>query len=103
MRVVLVLGPSFEQSVSRLGILAVFIALIGSTTATLLQKKIGSSIPLLAGTAYQYLASGFLLFIFATATGKTDIQWSVRFAGAMIWLIFVLSVGAILLAPLLNV
>lgn len=95
--VVLVLGPSFEQSVSRLGILAVFIALIGSTTATLLQKKIGSGIPLLAGTAYQYLASGFLLSIAAFATGATGIQWNVRFAGAMIWLIFVLSVGAILL------
>ena len=95
--VVLVLGPSFEQSVSRLGIMAVFIALIGSTAATLLQKKIGSGIPLLAGTAYQYLASGFILFIISTVTGKTDIQWNIRFAGAMIWLIFVLSVGAILL------
>lgn len=95
--VVLVLGPSFERSVSRLGILAVFIALIGSTTATLLQKKIGSGIPLLAGTAYQYVASSFLLSIAAVATGGTDIQWNIRFAGAMIWLIFVLSVGAILL------
>lgn len=95
--VVLVLGPSFESSVSRVGILAVFIALIGSTTATLLQKRIGSGIPLLAGTAYQYLASGFFLFIIATATGRTDIQWNIRFAGAMVWLIFVLSVGAILL------
>lgn len=95
--VVLVLGPSFEQSVSRLGIMAVFIALIGSTAATLLQKKMGSGIPLLAGTAYQYLASGFILFIISTVTGKTDIQWNIRFAGAMIWLIFVLSVGAILL------
>ena len=95
--VVLVLGPSFEQSVSRLGIMAVFIALIGSTAATLLQKKIGSGIPLLAGTAYQYLASGFILFIISTVTGNTDIQWNIRFAGAMIWLIFVLSVGAILL------
>ncbi len=95
--VVLVLGPSFESSVSRVGILAVFIALIGSTTATLLQKKIGSGIPLLAGTAYQYLASGFLLSIVAVATQGTDIEWNLRFAGAMIWLIFVLSVGAILL------
>ena len=95
--VVLVLGPSFERSVSGLGIMAVFIALIGSTAATLLQKKIGSGIPLLAGTAYQYLASGFILFIIATTTGKTDIQWNIRFAGAMVWLIFVLSVGAILL------
>lgn len=95
--VVLVLGPSIESSVSRLGILAVFIALIGSTTATLLQKKIGSGIPLLAGTAYQYCASSFLLSVAAVVTGGIDIQWNVRFAGAMIWLIFVLSVGAILL------
>lgn len=95
--VVLVLGPSFESSVSRLGIIAIFIALIGSTTATLLQKKIGSGIPLLAGTAYQYCASGFILFIAAVATGGTDIQWNIKFAGAMVWLIFVLSVGAILL------
>ena len=95
--VVLVLGPSFESSVSRLGILAVFIALIGSTTATLLQKKRGAGIPLLAGTAYQYLVSGSLLFVIASATSKTDIQWNIRFAGAMVWLIFVLSVGAVLL------
>ena len=95
--VVLVLGPSFESSVSRLGILAVFIALLGSTTATLLQKKIGSGIPLLAGTGYQYLASGFFLFTAAVVTGGTEIQWNIRFAGAMIWLILVLSVGAILL------
>lgn len=95
--VVLVLGPSFENSVSRIGIFAVFIALMGSTTATLLQKKIGSGIPLLAGTAYQYLASGFVLSIAAVATGGTHIQWSIKFAGAMLWLIFALSVGAILL------
>jgi len=95
--VVLVLEPSFKSSVSQLGIIAVFIALFGSTTATLLQKKIGSGIPLIAGTAYQYCASGFLLFIAAVATGGTQIQWSIKFAGAMMWLIFVLSVGAILL------
>ena len=95
--VVLVLGPSFESSVSRMGILAVFIALIGSTTATLLQKKIGSGIPLLAGTAYQYCASGFFLFIAAVVTGGTEIQWNIRFTSAMIWLILILSVGAILL------
>lgn len=95
--VVLVLGPSFEQSVSGLGILAVFIALAGSTTATLLQKKRGAGIPLLAGTAYQYLVSGLLLFIIASTTGRTDIHWNVKFAGAIIWLICVLSVGAILL------
>lgn len=95
--VFLVLGPSFKGSISSLGIVAVFVAVAGSTCATLLQKKFGAGIPLLAGTAYQYLASGFILGVAAVATGRTHIQWTAHFAAAMIWLIFALSVGAILL------
>lgn len=95
--VFLVLGPTFDNALSTLGIAAVFIALVGSTCATLLQKRIGSGIPLLAGTAYQYLASGVVLAVVAISTGRTHIQWNVQFAGAMVWLILALSVGAILL------
>ena len=95
--VVLVLGPSFEGKIPVAGIVAIMVALIGSTTATLLQKKIGSGIPLIAGTAYQYLGSGAVLMAMAFATGGTSIQWSGRFVLAFIWLIAVLSVGAILL------
>ena len=95
--VVLVLGPSFDSSVSTVGIAAVFVALLGSTTATLMQKKFGSGIPMLAGTAYQYLAAGLVLGIAAIATGGTRIDLTPKFAGAMIWLIFALSVGAVLL------
>lgn len=95
--VVLVLGPTFDSSVSIFGIAAVFIALLGSTTATLMQKKFGAGIPMLAGTAYQYLAAGLILGIAAIATGGTRIDLTPKFAGAMIWLIFALSVGAVLL------
>ena len=95
--VVLVLGPTFDSSVSTVGIAAVFVALLGSTTATLMQKKFGSGIPMLAGTAYQYLAAGLVLGIAAFATGGTRIDLTPKFAGAMIWLIFALSVGAVLL------
>ena len=95
--VVLVLGPSFEQSVPASGVIGILVALVGSTTATLLQKKIGANVPLIAGTAYQYLASGLVLAIAAVATGGTHIQWSGKFIAAFIWLIAVLSVGAILL------
>ena len=95
--VVLVLGPSFETKIPVAGIVAIMVALIGSTTATLLQKKIGSGIPLIAGTAYQYLGSGAVLLAIAVATGGTSIQWSGKFVLAFIWLIAVLSVGAILL------
>lgn len=95
--VVLVLAPSFEEKISGVGIAAIIIALIGSTTATLLQKKIGAGIPLVAGTAYQYLGSGAVLLAIAIATDETSIQWSGKFVVAFIWLIAVLSVGAILL------
>jgi len=95
--VVLVLGPSFNADIPTVGVIAIFVALIGSTSATLLQKKIGSGIPLVTGTAYQYLGSGAVLLAIAVATGGTSIQWSGKFVLAFIWLIAVLSVGAILL------
>ena len=95
--VVLVLGPSFEQDIPVSGVIGILVALIGSTTATLLQKKIGADVPLIAGTAYQYVASGFVLALAAIATGGTRIEWSGQFIVAFVWLIAVLSVGAILL------
>jgi drug/metabolite transporter (DMT)-like permease len=95
--VVLVLGPSFEQDIPVSGVVGILVALIGSTAATLLQKKIGADVPLIAGTAYQYLASGFVLALAAIATGGTRIEWSGQFIVAFVWLIAVLSVGAILL------
>jgi drug/metabolite transporter (DMT)-like permease len=95
--VVLVLGPSFEQDIPASGVIGILVALIGSTVATLLQKKIGGDVPLISGTAYQYLASGIVLAIAAVAKGGTRIQWSGEFILAFVWLIAVLSVGAILL------
>ena len=95
--VVLVLGPSFDVAIPTSAVIAIFIALIGSTSATLLQKKIGAGVPLIAGTAYQYLVSGLVLAAAAFVTGGTHIQWSGKFILAFIWLIAVLSVGAILL------
>ena len=59
--VFLVLGPTFDSHIPTAGILAIVVALIDSTSATLLQKKIGADIPLVAGTAYQYLFSGVVL------------------------------------------
>ena len=99
--VILVLGPTLKSNVPVAGLLGIAVALIGSTTATLLQKKIGTGVPLLAGTAYQYLASGSVLALAALATGDVSIQWSPKFILAFIWLIAVLSVGAVLLLLLL--
>lgn len=100
---ILVLAPTFSLDIALTAYLGVIVALIGSTSATLLQKKIGSTIPLLSGTAYQYLASGAVLAVAAVVTGGTTIQWSAKFIYSFIWLIVGLSVGAILvLLWLLN-
>ena len=95
--VVLVLGPTFEQDIPASSVIGILIALIGSTTATLLQKKFGTDVPLISGTAYQYLASGLILAIAAIATSGTRIQWGGQFIVAFVWLIGGISVGAILL------
>jgi drug/metabolite transporter (DMT)-like permease len=95
--VVLVLGPTLDSQIPMISVVAIVIALIGSTSATLLQKKIGADIPLLAGTAYQYLATGAILAVLAVATGGTQITWNLQFTSAFVWLVLVLSVGAILL------
>ena len=101
--VVLVLGPTFDEDIPVSSGIGILVALIGSTTATLLQKKIGADVPLVSGTAYQYLASGLILAIAAIATSGTRIQWSGQFIVAFVWLIAVISVGAIvLLLWLLN-
>lgn len=103
MGLILVLAPTFSLDIALTAYLGVIVALIGSTSATLLQKKIGSTIPLLSGTAYQYLASGAVLAVAAVVTGGTTIQWSAKFIYSFIWLIVGLSVGAILvLLWLLN-
>ena len=95
--VFLVLGPTFDSDTPAGAVIAIVVALIGSTTATLLQKKIGADIPLVAGTAYQYLFSGVVLGAIAVTTNQTNITWNLRFTSAFVWLVLVLSVGAILL------
>ena len=57
--VVLVLGPTFDSSVSAVGIAAVFVALLGSTTATLMQKKFGATIPMVADGLSIFSCWGF--------------------------------------------
>jgi drug/metabolite transporter (DMT)-like permease len=95
--VILVLGPSIDAQIPTPAVIAILVALMGSTTATLLQKKMGADIPLISGTAYQYFFSGCVLGVIAIATQETSITWNLRFTASFVWLVLVLSVGAILL------
>jgi drug/metabolite transporter (DMT)-like permease len=97
--VFLVLAPAFSRAgeMTLLALVLLISALLGSTSATLMQKKIGHSIPLLAGTTYQFLIAGIVLGIYSIATGRTAMQWNLESSLAMAWAVVVTSLIAILL------
>jgi drug/metabolite transporter (DMT)-like permease len=74
-----------------------FMALAGSTIATLLQKKIGHSIPLMMGTTYQFAIAGIVLLIVSILRGKTSIELTHTTVWTMAWAVLVTSIAAVLL------
>lgn len=74
-----------------------FMALAGSTIATLLQKKIGHSIPLLIGTTYQFAIAGVGLLLISIARGKTHFALTHTSFWTMVWAVLVTSIAAVLL------
>ena len=85
------------NAISIVAIAASVIGLLGGTSGTILQKKYGGVIPTLAGTSIQYAATAVGFLIFALMFEEPDIQWTTNFIGALAWLVFGLSFGAILL------
>jgi drug/metabolite transporter (DMT)-like permease len=74
-----------------------FMALAGSTIATLLQKKIGHSIPLLIGTTYQFAIAGVGLLLISIVRGKTHFALTHTSFWTMVWAVLVTSIAAVLL------
>jgi drug/metabolite transporter (DMT)-like permease len=97
--VILVVLPKLSKSggftAETLGFL--FLALAGSTIATLLQKKIGHSIPLMIGTTYQFAIAGIGLLLISLVRGKTRFEVTHTTVWAMAWAVLVTSLAAVLL------
>jgi drug/metabolite transporter (DMT)-like permease len=72
-------------------------ALVGITLGTLYQKRHGGGMDLRSGTAIQYAATALVLAVAAPLTETMQVQWTGEFLFALLWLSFVLSVGAIFL------
>jgi drug/metabolite transporter (DMT)-like permease len=77
--------------------IAMMVSIFGLTVGTLVQRAFGKDMPLLRGTATQYLASGVVL---AIASGFSE-SWRFEITGntvfSMLWAVVVLSLGAVLL------
>lgn len=85
------------NAISLVAIGASLIGLLGGTSGTILQKKYGGAIPTLAGTSIQYAATAVVFAVLALLFEEPDIAWTANFVGALAWLVFALSFGAILL------
>lgn len=99
--VLLVLSPGLLHTegatIPLLGAAAALVALAGGSTATLLQRKVGASIPMLAGTSMQYATAAVVLGVIALATEPLTIEWTGAFIGVLAWMVIALSIGAVLL------
>ncbi|WP_291428285.1 EamA family transporter [Deinococcus sp.] len=87
--------PGGVGSAAALG--AAAFALICTTAGTLYQRRVGADMPLLGGTATQYVVSAAALGAVTLARAGGVIHWNAEFILSLAWLVLVLSVGAILL------
>ena len=76
-------------------------SLIGISAGTVYQKKIDASVDLLPGVFLQYIGAFVALLPFAILLEPFDINWNTEFVLATLWLVLVLSIGAILLLMML--
>ena len=101
--VALVLAPGLAAAATAagaippVGVAACLVALAAGTAGTLYQKRHGDQIPLLSGTTVQCAAAALVLLVAAGATETMTIEWTGRFVAALVWLVLVLSLGAVLL------
>ncbi|MFV9503396.1 MAG: DMT family transporter [Oscillochloridaceae bacterium umkhey_bin13] len=96
------LAPTSDlPAVTGASFVAVLLALLATTAGTIYQKRAGGSMPLLSGTALQYVAAGMVMLPLALIFETRTISWVPELIFAMTWLVLVLSLGAILLLMLL--
>jgi drug/metabolite transporter (DMT)-like permease len=76
---------------------AALIALLSTTSGTLYQKRYGGAMPLTTGTCVQYLAAAVVMLAGSFVFEQRAITWAPQLFFALGWLVFVLSLGAILL------
>ena len=95
----MVLGPRLSIAGSGIGtatILAVLCSVAAISIGTVYQKRFVPKTDLLPATTWQY-AGALLVTLPLTALESWQVTWSGEFVFALLWLVFVLSIGAILL------
>lgn len=93
----LILGAAPGVSYTLAALLAAVAALLGITAGTLYQKRFCTQHDLLAVAVHQYLPTVILFGVCALLLETREVDWTVQFVAALLWLVLALSLGAILL------
>ncbi len=88
---------SVTGSGSWLGWIASLMSLLGITFGTLYQKRYCGRIDWRAGNLVQYVAAGAWFWLGAFSFETRSIHWNGELVFAMVWLVLVLSIGAVAL------
>lgn len=90
-----------NSGVTKVAMIAMAVSIFGLSIGTLVQRAVGKDMPLLRGTAAQYLASGVVLAIVAGFTESWQISFTRYTIFSMLWAVLVLSLGAVLIMMVL--
>lgn len=83
------------------GVLMSILALLGITAGTLYQKRFCGFMDMRSGGVIQFGASTFVMAFAAPMFESMQIKWTNSFVFALVWLVLVLSMGAISLLHIL--
>lgn len=102
--VALVVAPKFSLSsggINPATLSAALAAVLAISIGTVWQKRFAVKIDLKTGTTVQYIAAGILTCLLSLGFETQTVIWSGELLFAMVWLVLVLSIGAILLLLIL--
>ena len=85
------------DGVSRFALVAMSIAVVGMSAGTLVQRRYAQGVPLLQGTAWQYVTASVLLGGGAVTWEGWHVQFTARTIFSLAWAVGVLSIAAILI------
>jgi drug/metabolite transporter (DMT)-like permease len=90
-------GAGAGSGFSPWSLLWALFALSGISLGTVYQKRHGTGADLVAGTMIQYAAAATFFAIGAFTLETREVEWSLQLQLSMAWLVFGVSIGAILL------
>ncbi|MFM7124279.1 MAG: EamA family transporter, partial [Actinomycetes bacterium] len=80
---------------------AMVISIIGMSTGTLVQRARGREMPLVTGTAAQYVSAGAVLLVASSLFEDWEFTINIELVLALMWSVFILSIAAVMLMMLL--